>query len=76
MKEQNDKIEQFFNKVDKLTFKAVKIMLIFIPLYLLFHIFAACENEQTIVCECTNGSLIIEDVINPDINECDRLCNN
>jgi hypothetical protein len=38
MKEQNDKIEQFFNKVDKLTFKAVKIMAVFLPLYILFQI--------------------------------------
>jgi hypothetical protein len=38
MKEQNDKIEKFFNKVDNITFKAVKIMAIFIPLYILFQI--------------------------------------
>lgn len=38
MKEQNDKIEQFFAKVDKLTFKAVKIMAVFIPLYVLFQL--------------------------------------
>jgi hypothetical protein len=38
MKEQNDKIEKFFNKVDKLTFKAVKIMAIFIPLYVLYQL--------------------------------------
>lgn len=38
MKEQNDKIEKFFNKVDKLTFQAVKIMAIFIPLYILFQL--------------------------------------
>ena len=38
MKEQNDKIEKFFTKVDKITFKAVKIMAIFIPLYVLFQV--------------------------------------
>ena len=38
MREQNDKIEKFFNKVDKLTFQAVKIMAIFIPLYVLFQL--------------------------------------
>lgn len=38
MKEQNDKIEKFFAKVDKLTFKAVKIMAVFIPLYVLFQL--------------------------------------
>jgi len=38
MKEQNDKIEKFFTKVDKLTFKAVKIMAIFLPLYILFQL--------------------------------------
>ena len=38
MKEQNDKIETFFAKVDKLTFKAVKIMAVFIPLYVLFQL--------------------------------------
>ena len=38
MKEQNDKIEKFFTKVDKLTFQAVKIMAVFIPLYVLFQI--------------------------------------
>ena len=38
MREQNDKIEKFFNKVDKLTFQAVKIMAVFIPLYVLFQI--------------------------------------
>ena len=38
MKEQNDKIEKFFAKVDKITFKAVKIMAVFIPLYVLFQI--------------------------------------
>jgi len=38
MKEQNDKIEKFFNKVDKLTFKAVKIMAVFIPLYVLYQL--------------------------------------
>lgn len=38
MKEQNDKIEKFFNKVDKLTFQAVKIMAVFIPLYVLFQL--------------------------------------
>jgi len=38
MREQNDKIEKFFNKVDKLTFKAVKIMAVFIPLYVLYQL--------------------------------------
>ena len=38
MKEQNDKIEKFFTKVDKITFKAVKIMAIFLPLYILFQL--------------------------------------
>jgi len=38
MREQNDKIEKFFTKVDKLTFKAVKIMVVFIPLYVLFQL--------------------------------------
>ena len=38
MREQNDKIEKFFTKVDKLTFKAVKIMAVFLPLYILFQI--------------------------------------
>ena len=36
--EQNDKIEQFFAKVDKITFKAVKIMAAFIPLYVLYQL--------------------------------------
>jgi hypothetical protein len=38
MREQNDKIEKFFTKVDKLTFQAVKIMAVFIPLYVLFQL--------------------------------------
>ena len=38
MREQNDKIEEFFAKVDKLTFQAVKIMAAFIPLYILFQL--------------------------------------
>ena len=38
MREQNDKIEEFFAKVDKITFKAVKIMAAFIPLYILFQL--------------------------------------
>jgi hypothetical protein len=38
MREQNDKIEKFFAKVDKLTFQAVKIMAVFLPLYILFQI--------------------------------------
>jgi hypothetical protein len=38
MREQNDKIEKFFAKVDKITFKAVKIMAVFIPLYVLFQL--------------------------------------
>lgn len=38
MKEQNDKIEKFFTKVDKITFKAVKIMAVFIPLYVLYQL--------------------------------------
>jgi len=38
MKEQNDKIEKFFTKVDNITFKAVKIMAVFIPFYILFQL--------------------------------------
>ena len=38
MKEQEDKIEKFFTKVDKFTFKAVKIMAVFIPLYVLYQL--------------------------------------
>jgi hypothetical protein len=38
MREQNDKIEKFFAKVDKLTFQAVKIMAVFLPLYILYQI--------------------------------------
>ena len=38
MKEQNDKIEKFFAKVDNITFKAVKIMALFIPLYVLYQL--------------------------------------
>ena len=38
MKEQNDKIEKFFTKVDNITFKAVKIMALFIPLYVLYQL--------------------------------------
>jgi|11BtaG_2_1085332.scaffolds.fasta_scaffold15321_3 hypothetical protein len=38
MREQNDKIEKFFAKVDNITFKAVKIMVVFLPLYILFQI--------------------------------------
>jgi len=38
MREQNDKIEKFFNKVDKLTFQAVRIMAIFVPFYILFQL--------------------------------------
>lgn len=38
MREQNDKIEKFFTKVDNITFKAVKIMAIFIPFYILFQL--------------------------------------
>jgi hypothetical protein len=38
MREQEDKIEEFFAKVDNLTFKAVKIMCIFAPLYILFRL--------------------------------------
>ena len=33
-----DKLQRFFDKVDKLTFKAVKIMAIFIPFYILFQL--------------------------------------
>lgn len=36
--QQDDKIEQFFAKVDKITFQAVKIMAVFLPLYILFQI--------------------------------------
>lgn len=38
MREQNDKIEKFFDKVDKITFKAVKIMAVLLPLYILFQL--------------------------------------
>ena len=42
MKEQEnqniEKLQRFFDKVDKITFKAVKIMAIFIPLYVLFQL--------------------------------------
>lgn len=42
MKEQEnqniEKLQRFFDKVDKITFKAVKIMAIFIPFYILFQI--------------------------------------
>ena len=38
MREQNDKIEKFFTKVDKLTFKAVKIMALFVPFYVLYQL--------------------------------------
>lgn len=38
MKEQNDKIEKFFTKVDKFTFQAVKIMALFVPFYVLYQI--------------------------------------
>lgn len=42
MKEQEnqniEKLQKFFDKVDKITFKAVKIMAIFIPLYVLFQL--------------------------------------
>ena len=38
MREQNDKIEKFFTKVDNITFKAVKIMAVFIPLYVLYQL--------------------------------------
>jgi len=38
MREQNDKIEKFFTKVDNITFKAVKIMAVFLPLYILFQL--------------------------------------
>ena len=33
-----EKLQRFFDKVDKITFKAVKIMAVFIPLYVLFQI--------------------------------------
>ena len=36
--EKEDIIENFFMKLDKLTFKAVKIMCIFVPLYILFRL--------------------------------------
>lgn len=36
--QQNDKIEKFFTKVDKITFQAVKIMAAFIPLYVLYQL--------------------------------------
>lgn len=32
------KLQRFFDKLDKITFQAVKIMAIFIPLYVLFQI--------------------------------------
>jgi hypothetical protein len=38
MREQNDKIEKFFAKVDKITFQAVKIMALFVPFYVLYQI--------------------------------------
>ena len=36
--QQNDKIEEFFTKVDKFTFKAVKIMALFVPFYVLYQL--------------------------------------
>lgn len=33
-----EKLQRFFDKVDKITFQAVKIMAVFIPLYVLFQI--------------------------------------
>jgi hypothetical protein len=36
--EREDIIENFFMKLDRLTFKAVKIMCIFAPLYILFRL--------------------------------------
>lgn len=33
-----EKLQRFFDKVDNITFKAVKIMAIFIPLYVLFQL--------------------------------------
>ena len=36
--EREDIIENFFMKLDRLTLKAVKIMCIFAPLYILFQI--------------------------------------
>tara|TARA_R100001460_G_scaffold26017_1_gene52447 strand:+ start:90 stop:230 length:141 start_codon:yes stop_codon:yes gene_type:complete len=42
MKEQEnqniEKLQRFFDKVDKITFQAVKIMAVFIPLYVLFQL--------------------------------------
>ena len=33
-----EKLQKFFDKVDRITFKAVKIMAVFIPLYVLFQL--------------------------------------
>jgi len=42
MKEQEnqniEKLQRFFDKVDKITFQAVKIMAAFIPLYVLYQL--------------------------------------
>lgn len=42
MKEQEnqniEKLQRFFDKVDNITFKAVKIMAVFLPLYILFQL--------------------------------------
>jgi len=42
MKEQEnqniEKLQRFFDNVDKLTFKAVKIMAVFIPIYVLYQL--------------------------------------
>jgi len=32
------KLQRFFDKVDRITFQAVKIMAVFIPLYVLYQI--------------------------------------
>lgn len=33
-----EKLQRFFDKMDRITFQAVKIMAVFIPLYVLFQL--------------------------------------
>jgi hypothetical protein len=33
-----EKLQRFFDKVDKITFQAVKIMALFVPLYVLYQL--------------------------------------
>ena len=33
-----EKLQRFFDKLDRVTFQAVKIMAVFIPLYVLFQL--------------------------------------